>query len=126
VRGVLDAAGGAAIRTALEPLAQRCGTDDNRHRDRRLADALVELAMVGLDTGAVHQRASQRTHLQVTASLETLLGLPGAPAGELEFSLPISARMVERLACDATVTRVLLGDDSAVVDVGRAKRVVPG
>lgn len=126
VRGVLDAAGGATLRTALEPMARRSGAGDDRHRDRRMADALVELALIGLDTGAVPQRASQRAHLQVTASLETLLGVAGASAAELEFSMPISARMVERLACDATVTRVLVGAESAIVDVGRAQRVVPG
>jgi hypothetical protein len=126
VRGILDAAGGATLRTALEPLATRSGADDDRHRDRRLADALVELANVALDTGAVPQRASQRAHLQVTTSLETLMGMAGAPAAEMEFSLPISARMVERLACDCAVTRILLGSDSAVIDVGRSRRVVPG
>jgi hypothetical protein len=86
----------------------------------------VELANVALDTGAVPQRASQRAHLQVTTSLETLLAMSGAPAAEMEFSLPISARMVERLACDCTVTRILLGSDSAVIDVGRSRRVVSG
>jgi hypothetical protein len=126
VRGILDAAGGATLRTALEPLARRSGADDDRHRDRRLADALVELAMVALDTGAVPQRASQRAHLQVTTSLETLLDVAGAPAAEMEFSLPISAKMVERLACDCSVTRILLGSDSAVIDVGRSRRVVSG
>ena len=126
VRGVLDAAGGAAIRTALEPLARKSGANDDRHRDRRLADALVEMAMIALDTGAVPQRASQRTHLQVTTSLETLMGLAGAPAAEMEFSLPISAKMVERLACDCSVTRILLGADSAVIDVGRSRRVLSG
>ena len=126
VRGLLDAAGGAALRTALEPLARPSGADDDRRRDRRLADALVELALHALDSGAVPQRASQRAHLQVTTSLETLLAWQGSPAAELEFSMPISARMVERLACDATITRVLLDADSAVVDVGRAQRVVPG
>jgi len=126
IRGLLDSAGGAVLRTALEPLAVKSGAHDDRHKDRRLADALVELASYGLDSGALPQRASQRAHLQVTASLETLLGSPGAAAAETEFALPISARMVERISCDATVTRVLFGPDSAIVDVGRARRVVPG
>ena len=126
VRGILDSAGGAVLRTALEPLATRSGADDDRHRGRRLADALVEMAMLTLDSGRLPQRASQPAHLQVTTSLETLLGMAGAPAAELECSLPISAQMVERLACDSTVTRVLLGADSAIVDVGRSRRVVPG
>ena len=126
VRGLLDSAGGAALRTALEPLARRRGRDDDRLRPRRLADALVELATHALDTGRVPRQGSQRPHLQVTTTLETLLGMAGAPAAEMEYSLPISARTVERIACDCTVTRVLLGADSAVIDVGRSRRLVSG
>jgi hypothetical protein len=54
------------------------------------------------------------------------MGLSGAPAAELEFSLPISSRAVERLACDCSITRILLDSDSMVIDVGRAKRVISG
>ncbi len=124
VGGRLDSAGGAALRTALEPLARPGGVGDDRRRERRLADALVELATHALDAGWVPQQASQRPHLQVTASLETLAGLLGSPAAEMEFSVPISTKTVERIACDATINRLLLGSDSAVVDVGRARRVV--
>ncbi len=122
VNGILDKVGGAAVRTALEPLAKRAGKDDDRPRDRRMADALIEQSMHALDNGLVPQRG----HLQVTASLETLLGLPGAPGANMQFSLPISAKEVERLACDCAVTRIILGSDSAVIDVGRAKRTISG
>jgi hypothetical protein len=122
VNGMLDKVGGAAVQAALEPLARRTGKDDDRCRERRVADALVDLCMHSLDNGA----PSRRTHMQVTTSLETLLGLSGAPAAEMEFSLPISSKAVERLACDCTVTRVLLGSDSTVIDVGRARRVING
>jgi hypothetical protein len=44
----------------------------------------------------------------------------------MEFSLPISSKTVERLACDCSVTRILLDSDSMVIDVGRAKRVTSG
>jgi len=126
LRGVLDPEGGAVLRTALEPLARRTGQGDDRKRDKRMADALVELGLHSLDSGLVPQSASQRTHLQVTTTLETLLQRAGAPAADLEFSLPISARSVERLACDCGVTRILLGADSAVIDVGRSRRVISG
>jgi len=126
INGILDKVGGAALRTALEPLARRAGKDDDRLRDRRMADALVDLSMHALDSGLIPQQASQRTHMQVTTTLETLMGLTGAPAAELEFSLPISAKAVERLACDCSITRILLGSDSMVIDVGRAKRVISG
>jgi hypothetical protein len=122
VQGILDKVGGAALRTALEPLAKRAGRYDDRKLDRRLGDALVDLSMHALDNGV----PNRRTHLQVTTSLETLLGLSGAPAAEMEFSLPISAKAVERLACDCSVTRILLDSESMVIDVGRAKRVVSG
>lgn len=110
------------MRTALEPLAKPAGKYDDRTRDRRMADALIDLAMHALDNGLV----PQRTHMQVTTSLETLLGLTGSPAAEMEFSLPISSKAVERLACDCSVTRILLGSDSTVIDVGRAKRTISG
>ena len=120
--GTLDKVGGAALRTALEPLAKRMGKDDRRGYPRRLADALVDLSMHALDNG----KPSSRPNLQITTALETLLGLAGAPAAEMDFSLPISSKAVERLACDCSVTRILLGSDSTVIDVGRARRVVSG
>jgi hypothetical protein len=122
VQGILDKVGGAALRTALEPLAKRAGKYDDRKLDRRMADALVDLSVHALDNAL----PSRRPHIQVTTSLETLLGLAGAPAAEMEFSLPISAKAVERLACDCSVTRILLDSESLVIDVGRAKRVVSG
>ncbi|HVS49334.1 MAG TPA: DUF222 domain-containing protein [Candidatus Dormibacteraeota bacterium] len=124
--GHFDPEGGAVLRTAFEPLARKSGAHDDRSREKRLADAAVEVAQHALDSGQIPRTATQRTHLQVTTSLETLLGLPGAPAADMEFSLPISSKTVERLACDCSVTRILLGSDSMVIDVGRAKRTISG
>jgi Domain of unknown function (DUF222)/HNH endonuclease len=126
ISGQLDPVGGAALRTALEPLAQPMGQGDERCLERRQADAVVELATHSLDAGLVPQHASQRPHLQVTTSLETLQGLPASPAADMEFSTPISALTVQRLACDANIARVVFGPGSVVVDVGRAARVVSG
>ena len=126
VYGIFDPEGGAVLRTAWEPLARSSGAGDYRSPEKRLADAAVEVAMHALDSGLIPQKGSQRTHLQVTTSLETLRGLPGASAAEMELSLPISSKTVERLACDAVITRIVLGSDSMVIDVGRAKRTISG
>ena len=115
VRGLLDSEGGAVVRNALEALARPAGAGDDRRHDRRLADALVELA-----AGARPPR------LNVTVSLDTLLGRPGAPAGEMDFAPPISAASVQRYACDCTLTRVVMDADSVVIDVGRGRRLVNG
>ena len=124
VRGVFDPEGAAVLRTAVEPLARRNGKEDDRKRDRRVADAVVELASRSLDNALVPQHGSVRPHLQVTTTLETLIQRAGASAADLELSLPISAKAVERLACYCSVTRILLGSDSAVIDVGRSRRVI--
>ena len=126
ISGQLDPVGGAALRTALEPLAQPMGEGDDRPLDRRQGDALVELSLHSLDAGLVPQHASQRPHLQVTTTLETLQGLPGSPAADMEFSTPISSTTVQRLGCDGNIARVVFGPGSVVVDVGRAVRVVSG
>lgn len=122
IEGWLDSVGGAVVRSALEPLAQPHGDHDERGREHRNADAFVEVCSHAQDTGVL----PQRPHLQVTASLETLQGLAGSPAGDMEYSLPVSAETVQRLACDGTITRVVLAPESVVIDVGRARRVVAG
>ena len=113
ISGVLDPVGGAAVRNALEPLAGKSGEHDHRGREQRLADALIELA-----------EGNRPAQIQVTSTLETLLGLCGAPAADMEFALPVSSRTVERLACDSSIARVLLDSQSAVIEVGRSRRVV--
>ena len=114
VNGVLDPVGGAAFRTAIEPLARKSGAHDDRSLERRQADALVELSSGG----------GSQAQIQVTSSIETLLGLAGAAGADMEFSLPVSSTTVERLACDSSIARILLDAESTVIDVGRSKRVV--
>jgi hypothetical protein len=123
IDGLLDAEGGAVLRTALERLSKRLGRDDERTDGQRKADALVELVQHALDEGRLPRRHGVRPHLTLTTSLEGLKQELGAGPAELELSLPISTRSLERIACDSSISRVLLAD-SMVVDVGRATRVV--
>jgi hypothetical protein len=123
LRGFFDPIAAATIKTAVLPLARRAGAGDDRPLPRRLADALVEVAGHALDLGAVPTTGGASTHLQLTASVETVMGLEGASGGDLEFAGPVPAATVQRLACDARVRRVLLGPNSAVIDVGRVLRL---
>ncbi len=123
IRGFFDPVAAATIKTAVLPLARPTGAGDDRPLPRRLADALVEVAAHALDLGAVPTTGGASTHLQLTASVETVMGLDGAPGGDLEFAGAVSAATVQRLACDARVRRILLGPTSAVIDVGRALRL---
>jgi hypothetical protein len=124
ISGELDSIGAASVRTALEPLCQRSGEADDRCLERRQADALVEMAVLMLDSGRLPHHSGQRPHLQVTTSLETLCAMAGSPAAEMEFSQPVSTKTVQRVACDSSVARVVFGPGSVIVDAGRARRVV--
>jgi uncharacterized protein DUF222/HNH endonuclease len=123
IDGMLDPASGAALRTALDALAKRLGPDDDRTHSQRMADSLGELAHHAMDEGRLPKRNGVKPHVTVTTTLDGLKNEVGAPAADLELSLPISTRTLERLACDCTISRVLLAD-SMVIDVGKATRVV--
>jgi hypothetical protein len=123
VRGLFDPVAAATLKTAVLPFARRTGAGDRRSLQRRLADALVEVASHALDIGAVPGGGGTRAHLQLTASVETVMALDGASGGELEHAGAVPAATVQRLACDARVRRILLGPKSAVIDVGRARRL---
>jgi hypothetical protein len=121
--GILDPEAGAALRTALDSLAKRLGPDDERSHKQRMADSLSELVHHAMDEGRLPRRNGVKPHVNVTTTLEGLKNEFGAPPADLELSLPISTRTLERIACDCTISRVLLAD-SMVIDVGRATRVV--
>jgi hypothetical protein len=123
VDGQLDPVSGAALKTAVDVLAKPNGSDDERTATQRRADAVGELAMHAMDQGTLPRRHSVKPHINLTMTLEGLKGELGVPPAELELSLPISTRTAERIACDCTMSRVLLAG-SMVIDVGRATRTV--
>jgi hypothetical protein len=123
VDGVLDPVGGAALKTAVDVLAKPNGSEDERTARQRRADAVGELAMHAMEQGTLPRRHSVKPHINLTMTLEGLKGELGVPPADLDLSLPISTRTAERLACDCTMSRVLLAG-SMVIDVGRATRTV--
>jgi uncharacterized protein DUF222/HNH endonuclease len=118
--GILDPIGGAAVKAALEPLARPSGRHDARRRERRLADALVELSQHAMDQAPPRQRP----HLNVTATLGTLYMNPGSAAAEIDHGDPVSGMTVNRIACDCSIRRHIFDSASLLVELGRRKRVV--
>ncbi len=123
VDAILDPESGAALKTALESLAKRLGPDDDRSHKQRMADSVGELVHHAMDEGRLPRRNGVKPHINLTTTLEGIKNELGAPPADLELSLPISTRTLGRIACDSTMSRVLLAD-SMVIDVGRATRAV--
>jgi hypothetical protein len=80
LQGWLSDAGGAALDTALRARAGVPSADDTRTTAQRRAAALVSLARLALDSGAVAPGAGVRPHLTVHVPYETLERLAEAQA----------------------------------------------
>ena len=122
--GLLDAEGGATLKTALVALCAPVSGDPRTPGQRR-ADALVELASRQLQTGDLPRRGGQRPHLVLTVSTEALAGTPGAGAADLDGAGPVPASVAERIACDAALSVVTVGGQGEPLSVGRTRRTVP-
>jgi len=122
--GVLDAEGGALLRTALNALTGPARGDE-RNPGQRRADALVELATRQLQNGSLPSAAGQRPHLTMTVSRDTLRREPRSPGADLAWAGPVVADLARRLACDAALTTVTVSSEGQPLDVGRETRTIP-
>jgi len=107
LEGLLDAEGGAMLKTALSAFMPPPKKDDERTTAQRRADALVELARRPLDGNKLGTVGGQRPHLVITASAETLAGIQGAPPAHLEGVGAIPIETAQRHACDPSVSWLL-------------------
>ena len=123
--GILDPEGGALLMSALAPVSVPAGPDDPRTPRQRRADGLVELCRRGLDRGDLPEIGGERPHLTVTVDVETLERRTPARAAELAWAGAVSGETARRLACDASISRVVTAGRSEPLDVGRRTRVVP-
>jgi len=108
VDGLLEPEAGEVLLTALEPLARPASAEDDHSGAQRRADALGELARRQLEGGRLPNSGGVRPQVTVTVDLASLLGGAGLPGANSDWVGPLPAENVRRLACDATVTRVLV------------------
>jgi hypothetical protein len=120
--GVLDVEGGAILRGALQTFMKPV-KDDTRSYGQRGADALVELGRQG-GSGSKRNSAGPRPQLIIRATLDTLAGTPGAPAGELDGGGTVPAETVQRYACDSAIIRIT-GEGELDHELNHASRTLP-
>jgi plasmid stabilization system protein ParE len=150
VTGRLDPAGGAALLAVLDPLSRPL-PDDSRTAAQRRADALSEACRRLLDTATLPEVGGEPPQLVLTVDTSVLDAYlqrrHPSPAGvgrsahgsdlaplAAGFDLPVPPRCegsggrpdwptVLALACDAAVSRVVLGPQRQIEDMGRRTRV---
>ncbi|AYY13735.1 HNH endonuclease [Actinobacteria bacterium YIM 96077] len=121
IDGVLGSEHGAVVGTAIDALSRPAGPDDARTPAQRRADALVELCRRALAHGDVPSQAGESSHVVVVTDLATLESRSGG-TGTLADGSMLRGEAVRRLACDARVSRIIVGPDSRPLDVGRSQR----
>jgi len=127
VDGHLDPETGETLLTALSAVldaeSRSRDEDDNRTPAQRRADALGEICRQWLDLADRPSVGGEKPHVTVTMSVDALRGDGGA--AELDHVGPVGSETARRLACDASIRRVVMAGPSEPLDVGRQTPVIP-
>ena len=133
---------GESLLTALRAIMDaesRGGGDDPRSPAQRRADALAEICRQWLDHSGRPSLGGERPHVSITLDVDALRtagAAPTAPAppsaermaagtAELDHTGPVHPELARRIACDASIMRVVMAGRSEPLDVGRRTPVVP-
>lgn len=124
VDGWMTRLAGEALITALDALMPPPTGDDRRTPRQRRHDALEDLAnhyLEGPDTPTV---GGERPHVNLVCDLPALQGIAGG-LHETEGGQLLTIAQLRMVTCDCSLSRIVFGPDSEIIDVGRRTRVVP-
>lgn len=115
---------GEGLLSAVDALMPPPEESDGRTTSQRRADALGDLARAFLEGSESPIVGGERPHLNVHVDVPALQGHAGG-LHETDDGFVLDPFAISQLACDASVTRIVFGPNSEVLDVGRKTRVVP-
>ncbi len=110
--------------TALDALMPPPRPEETRTPRQRRHDALEDLARFYLDHQNTQQVGGEKPHTNILCDLDALEGIAGG-THEIEIGPVLTVDQVRALACDSSVSRIVLGPDSEIIDVGRRTRTIP-
>ncbi len=121
--GVLDAETAGRLTSALAPFMVPTGPDDERRPEQRRADGLAEIVDTAVRSGELPTLSGSSVSIQVAVPLTTLTGEARHPAqstGVQRSPVWFTSVTAARLACEASVRRLVFDPAGIPLDLGRA------
>ncbi len=125
----LDAVGLEKVLAGIEAIVQASRLKgDDRTRAQQQADALVQLCDNQLASGVLPTLRTVKPHVVLNIDSDDLIDPATNPgAARTGFGAQLSAARARWLACDGSISRIVMGPDGVPLDLGRDHRVVtPG
>lgn len=123
VDGWLTQLAGQALEAALSTHMAPPSPDDTRTPRQRRHDALEEMADCHITHENETQVGGERPHIQLLTDLDGLRGIAGGTHETVDPGQILDVETIRLIACDSSISRLVLGPDSEVLDVGRKTRV---
>ena len=122
IDGWLTTTAGDAFATVLDTYMPPPGEDDTRTPRQRRHDALEDLSRDHLDNKNRPTVGGERPHISLVCDLEALTGIAGGLHETIDGDI-LTVDTLRQVACDASVSRIILGADSETLDIGRKTRI---
>jgi hypothetical protein len=114
---------GQTLLTALDALMPPPDPHDGRTPRQRRHDALEDLAREYLDHEQTPTIGGDKPHISLICDLPALQGIAGG-LHQTETGQILTVNQLRTLICDCSLSRVVLGPDSQIIDMGRRTRVI--
>jgi hypothetical protein len=124
VDGWMTRLAGQALISALDALMPPPVRDDTRTPRQRRHDALEDLARNYLENPNSPTVGGEKPHVNLICDLPALQGMAGG-LHEAETGQLLTISQLRTIVCDCSLSRIVLGPNSEIIDVGRRTRIIP-
>jgi hypothetical protein len=123
-RFVMTGLAGETLKTAITSLLPPPAGTDTRTATQRRHDALEDLATSFLETTNTTTSGGEKPHLNIHVDLDALKAEPGG-LHETTDGTVLPVETIRQISCECSLTRIVFGPNSEIIDLGRKTRSTP-
>ena len=124
IDGWMTRLAGEALITALDALMPPPGDDDTRTPRQRRHDALEDLIRHYLENPNTPTIGGDKPHVNVFVIFPPSKAFQ-ADSTKTENGQLLTITQLRTITCDCSLSRIILGPDSEIIDLGRRTRIIP-